>query len=133
MPSRERAEPDTSTINVNHTGTLSHTDVNHDAPVKLRIFWSAVIGLITVALLMAGGLNALQSAVVNGPRFLGKLDRYGSIDSGKAADLLALDADPLADIGATRRIHMVVSRGQPYDRARLDAMLDEVRRKVAAQ
>ncbi|QJQ95816.1 MULTISPECIES: choline BCCT transporter BetT [Halomonadaceae] len=46
----------------NFTSILS--DVNHDAPVYLRIFWSAVIGLITVALLMAGGLAALQSAVV---------------------------------------------------------------------
>ncbi|MBS8269424.1 choline BCCT transporter BetT [Halomonas sp. DN3] len=39
-------------------------DVNHDAPIRLRIFWAAVIGLITIALLMAGGLDALQSAVV---------------------------------------------------------------------
>ncbi|MFY0992032.1 choline BCCT transporter BetT [Halomonas sp. C05BenzN] len=46
----------------NFTSILS--DVNHDAPVALRIFWSAVIGLVTVALLMAGGLAALQSAVV---------------------------------------------------------------------
>ncbi len=46
----------------NFTTILS--DVNHDAPIRLRIFWSAVIGLITIALLMAGGLNALQSAVV---------------------------------------------------------------------
>lgn len=46
----------------NFTSILS--DVNHDAPVGLRIFWSAVIGLVTVALLMAGGLAALQSAVV---------------------------------------------------------------------
>ncbi|RUR33797.1 choline BCCT transporter BetT [Vreelandella nanhaiensis] len=46
----------------NFTSILS--DVNHDAPFSLRIFWSAVIGLITIALLMAGGLNALQSAVV---------------------------------------------------------------------
>ena len=46
----------------NFTSLLS--DVNHDAPVKLRVFWSAVIGLVTVALLMAGGLAALQSAVV---------------------------------------------------------------------
>ncbi|MGQ4879759.1 choline BCCT transporter BetT [Billgrantia sp. LNSP4103-1] len=46
----------------NFTSILS--DVNHDAPIRLRIFWSAVIGLITVALLMAGGLAALQSAVV---------------------------------------------------------------------
>jgi choline/glycine/proline betaine transport protein len=46
----------------NFTSILS--DVNHDAPVALRIFWSVVIGLVTVALLMAGGLAALQSAVV---------------------------------------------------------------------
>ncbi|MGJ7459863.1 choline BCCT transporter BetT [Halomonas sp. MA07-2] len=46
----------------NFTSILS--DVNHDAPVTLRIFWSVVIGLVTVALLMAGGLAALQSAVV---------------------------------------------------------------------
>ncbi|SDL94783.1 choline/glycine/proline betaine transport protein [Modicisalibacter muralis] len=39
-------------------------DVNHDAPVRLRVFWSTIIGLITVALLMAGGLKTLQSAVV---------------------------------------------------------------------
>ena len=76
--------------------------------------------------------QALQSAVVNGPRFLGKLDRYGSIGKGKAADLLVLDADPLADIGATRRIRMVVSRGEVHDRARLDKMLEDTRRKVAA-
>ncbi|EPC01101.1 choline transporter BetT [Litchfieldella anticariensis FP35 = DSM 16096] len=46
----------------NFTSILS--DVNHDAPIRLRIFWSAVIGLVTIALLMAGGLSALQSAVV---------------------------------------------------------------------
>lgn len=39
-------------------------DVNHDAPVALRVFWSAIIGLITLTLLMAGGLRTLQSAVV---------------------------------------------------------------------
>ncbi|HET8791288.1 MAG TPA: choline BCCT transporter BetT, partial [Modicisalibacter sp.] len=39
-------------------------DVNHDAPIWLRVFWSSIIGLITVVLLMAGGLKTLQSAVV---------------------------------------------------------------------
>lgn len=77
--------------------------------------------------------QALQSAVVNGPRFLGKLDRYGSIGTGKAADLLVLDADPLADIGATRKIRMVVSRGEVHDRARLDKMLDDTKRWVASK
>jgi hypothetical protein len=46
-------------------------------------------------------------------------------------DLLVLDADPLADIGATRQIRIVVSRGEVHDRARLDRMLEKVRRKVA--
>jgi len=89
-----------------------------------------------IALYVRYGLTphqALQSAVVNGPRFLGKLDRYGSIASGKAADLLVLDADPLADIRATRAIHMVISRGEVHDRARLDRMLEDTRRKVALQ
>lgn len=35
-----------------------------DAPVWLRVLWAAVIGALTLALLMAGGLQALQSAVV---------------------------------------------------------------------
>ncbi len=77
--------------------------------------------------------QALQTAVVNGPRFLGKQDRYGSIGAGKVADLLVLDADPLADIGATRKIRMVVSRGEVHDRARLDKMLDDAKRWVASQ
>ncbi len=87
-----------------------------------------------IALYVKYGLTphqALQSAVVNGPRFLGKLDRYGSIAAGKSADLLVLDADPLLDIAATRQIRMVISRGEVYDRARLDKMLEDVKRRVA--
>lgn len=40
------------------------TDPNHDAPAWMRILWAGIIGVLTVALLMAGGLSALQSAVV---------------------------------------------------------------------
>lgn len=39
-------------------------DVSSDAPVWMRILWSAVIGILTLALLLAGGLSTLQSAVV---------------------------------------------------------------------
>ncbi|WP_193166276.1 choline BCCT transporter BetT [Microbulbifer hainanensis] len=44
--------------------TCRLTDPNHDAPPWLRILWAAIIGIVTVALLMTGGLAALQSAVV---------------------------------------------------------------------
>lgn len=77
--------------------------------------------------------QALQSAVVAGPRFLGKLDRYGSVAKDKAADLLVLDANPLQDIAATRKIHLVVSRGVVYDRARLDRLLADAKAWVANQ
>lgn len=39
-------------------------DPNHDAPPWMRIVWAAIIGIVTVALLMTGGLGALQSVVV---------------------------------------------------------------------
>ncbi len=76
--------------------------------------------------------QALQSAVLAGPRFLGKLERYGSVAANKAADLLVLDANPLQDIGATRQIRMVVSRGVVSDRAQLDKMLADTKTWVAA-
>ncbi|MFD1215276.1 MULTISPECIES: choline BCCT transporter BetT [Microbulbifer] len=37
---------------------------NHDAPPWMRILWAAIIGIVTLALLMTDGLAALQSAVV---------------------------------------------------------------------
>lgn len=46
----------------NFTSVLA--DVNHDAPAWMRILWASVIGVLTLALLMAGGLTALQSTVV---------------------------------------------------------------------
>ena len=71
--------------------------------------------------------QALQTAVINGPRFLGKLDRYGALEAGKAADVLVLDANPLEDIGATRKIRTVISHGNIYDRARLDKILADTK------
>ena len=76
--------------------------------------------------------QALASATRTGPAWFGKLDRYGAVAPGKAADLVLLDADPLQDIEATRAIHLVMQRGEVHDRAALDAMLAATRAKVAA-
>lgn len=88
-----------------------------------------------LALFVKKGLTpaqALASATRAGPAWFGKLDRYGSVEVGKAADLVLLDRNPLEDIGATRAIHTVVLRGSVYDRAALDKMLADTRAKVAA-
>ncbi|WP_069167147.1 amidohydrolase family protein [Nocardia altamirensis] len=67
-------------------------------------------------------MQALQSATSNAARCAGLADVSGTIGVGKYADLVVLDRDPLADIGNTRRIHAVVSRGRylsEQDRARI--------------
>ena len=76
--------------------------------------------------------QALASATLAGPKWLGLERRYGDIAAGKAADLLLLDASPLVDIGATRAIRLVVLRGQVFDRAALDALLATARTQVTA-
>ncbi|HEU4464013.1 MAG TPA: amidohydrolase family protein, partial [Gemmatimonadota bacterium] len=49
---------------------------------------------------------------------------FGTVAAGKRADLVLLDADPLASIANTRRIAGVMARGQWLDASRLAAILD---------
>ena len=87
-----------------------------------------------LALYVEKGLTpaqALSSATRAGPAWFGKLERYGDVATGKAADMVLLDRNPLQDIKATRAIRAVILRGIVYDREALDRMLSETRRKVA--
>lgn len=74
--------------------------------------------------------QALSAATRAGPAWFGQLDRHGSIEAGKTADLVLLTADPLADIRATQAIDAVIVRGMLHDRAALDGMLEQVRATV---
>jgi imidazolonepropionase-like amidohydrolase len=81
-----------------------------------------------LALMVEGGLTplaALQTATLNPARFLGKLDDLGTIEKGKFADLVILDADPLADIHNTTKIRAVIAQGKLLDRADLDRLMRE--------
>jgi hypothetical protein len=82
-----------------------------------------------LALLVRAGLTpleAIQAATRNAARCLGVENRFGTIEKGKAADLVLLDADPLADIRNTRKISTVVLRGKAYSRAQLDGFVRQV-------
>lgn len=57
-------------------------------------------------------MQALTAATSSNAKFIGAKD-LGVVAPGKAADLLVLDADPLADIRNTRRIHTVYIAGKP--------------------
>ena len=62
-------------------------------------------------------LEALQAATIRPAEFLGRERSLGSVEQGKAADLVLLDGDPLQDIRNTRKIAAVVVNGVYLPRA----------------
>jgi imidazolonepropionase-like amidohydrolase len=87
-----------------------------------------------LALYVKTGLTpaeALAAATRAGPAWFGLLDRYGSVETGKQADLVLLDRNPLEDITATQAIDTVILRGTVEDRAALDRLLADAKAKVA--
>jgi len=84
---------------------------------------------------VAAGLSpdeVLAAATREAARFVGQESLWGTVESGKRADLLLLDADPLADIEATRRIVGVVAQGRWLPAERLRDMRAAVERVAAA-
>jgi imidazolonepropionase-like amidohydrolase len=69
-----------------------------------------------------GPMGALEVASLHGARFIGKEKDLGSIEVGKLADFMVLNANPLVDIRNTADIQFVVKGGVVYD----DETLDEV-------
>ncbi len=66
-------------------------------------------------------LEAIQAATGNAARIIGAERELGTIAPGKWADLVLLDADPVADIRNTRRIRAVLQAGRLVDRAGIRA------------
>jgi hypothetical protein len=79
-----------------------------------------------LAFLASAGLTpfeVLRAATIEPARFLGLLDSLGTVETGKLADLVLLDADPLADVRNTRRISAVMSNGRLVDSVARRALL----------
>ena len=71
-------------------------------------------------------LDALRSATLNPAAYFDRRADLGTIESGKLADLVLLEADPLDDIANTMRISAVVADGILYDEAAIEALLADV-------
>jgi hypothetical protein len=71
-------------------------------------------------------MEALQTATSNPAKYLGLSDSLGTIEKGKIADLLLLEANPLEDIRHTQRIAAVVLNGRLLTRSQLDRLLADV-------
>jgi imidazolonepropionase-like amidohydrolase len=83
----------------------------HGASVFNELEAMAAAGMTPVAV--------LESATRVGARAMGR-DDVGTLEPGSHADLLVLDADPLADVRNLRRILLVVRGGEVWTRAELE-------------
>ncbi|MGI9068581.1 MAG: amidohydrolase family protein [Pyrinomonadaceae bacterium] len=82
-----------------------------------------------LALFVQAGLTpmeALQTATINPAKFLALADSLGTIEKGKFADLVLLDANPLAHINNTKKISAVIINGRFLRREKLDKILADV-------
>lgn len=73
--------------------------------------------------LASGGMTSLEvirAATLHGAEAIGYAQDLGSLEPGKLADLIVLDADPLADIHNTRSISYVMKNGRLYSAGTLD-------------
>ncbi len=64
-------------------------------------------------------MQAIQAATVNSAKVLGVEDKYGTLEPGKVADLVVLNANPLSDITNSLQIDAVWMDGKPVNRAAL--------------
>jgi imidazolonepropionase-like amidohydrolase len=86
-------------------------------------------------LLVQAGLTtqeALNSATLLSAQWLGIDEQIGSIETGKFADLVLLDQNPLTDINNTRKIAGVFVNGNWIDKIRLNAMLADLAKRNTA-
>jgi imidazolonepropionase-like amidohydrolase len=77
---------------------------------------AAIEGLVELGMTPA---QAIVASTKNGAIASQGLKDYGTLEAGKYADLLVLDADPLANISNIRKLSLVMKEGMVIDRNRL--------------
>jgi imidazolonepropionase-like amidohydrolase len=99
--------------------TNPHTYPGFSLPVELE-------------LLVGCGLSpaeALRTATLNPAKFFGEEKTAGTVEAGKRADLVLLEADPLAKVGNVRAVAGVVANGRYLPAGELKKMLADVEAK----
>ena len=99
---------------------------------------SLQLGFVVVdemeALVDAGlpALDVLRAATLGAADFLGERGTFGEVVTGATADLILVEGNPLEDLDALRRPQGVMRAGTYYDRAALDALLEQLAAKTDA-
>ncbi|HEY0725292.1 MAG TPA: amidohydrolase family protein, partial [Pyrinomonadaceae bacterium] len=104
-----------------------HVMAGSDTPEWLLLY-GYTLHLEMVDLRDAGLSNyaALEAATRNPALFFGTLNRTGTIEKHKRADLVLLDANPLEDVANTQKRVGVMLKGKYYSQEELNKWLDEI-------
>jgi imidazolonepropionase-like amidohydrolase len=70
-------------------------------------------------------MEAIQSATRNPAKFMGKLNVLGTLEEGKIADMVLLDANPLEDIRNVHKINAVILNGRIFDKEAVQKLLTD--------
>jgi imidazolonepropionase-like amidohydrolase len=108
------------------TGTLAFVRLLHESGVTLLAGTDTTAPWVApgtsyhreLELLNQAGIpprDVLRIASYNAALSLDQLENFGTLEAGKIADIVVLNADPLANIGNTREIDIVIKAGQIID------------------
>ena len=78
-------------------------------------------------------LQTLQSATIAGPKFLGKMQQFTSLEVGKVADIIILARNPLVDISNTQSLQGVISHNRYYNKKALEHLKLQAKQFVSSQ
>jgi imidazolonepropionase-like amidohydrolase len=118
-------------LNAAHVPFLAGTDT----PAGVDVIPGISLHLELQRFVAAGftPLEALQTATLNPAKFYNKLADYGPIQKGRIADLVLLKANPIEDIGNTRKICGVIADGRYLSQPALDQLRAKLKQLAAAK
>jgi imidazolonepropionase-like amidohydrolase len=105
---------------------LAGTDVNNPFCVPGFGLHQELINLHNAGLT---NLQVLQTATINPAIFLYREKELGTVETGKLADLVILEDDPLSDISNTQKINAVIVNGKYLSKDDIKSLLDAQRKR----
>ena len=74
--------------------------------------------------------NVIKASTIDGARYIGMEEELGSIKAGKLADLVILDADPMADIQNSDQVSHVILNGRLYESATMNQLYPDTKTRA---
>ena len=92
-------------------------------PSDVLQMWNEVAEEFSTKMMPSNKHTLLQMTTLNGAKFLGREPTMGTVEAGKDANLVLLDANPLSSVQNLHKINAVVRGGTYYSRAALDDLM----------